>query len=50
MSFVCSAIALEWGVKGDIVTAIIAFMVGVIIDAMIIDALDTLVTIKGGEE
>ena len=50
MSFVCSLIALEWGTKGDIVTAIIAFWVGVMIDAVIIDALETLSTIEGDEE
>lgn len=50
MSFVCSVIALEWGIKGDIATAIIAFWVGVMIDAIIINKLETLATIEGGEE
>lgn len=50
MSLVCSLIAIEWAIKGDVVTAIIAFWVGVIIDAIIIDALGTLATIEGGEE
>lgn len=50
MSFVCSVIAIEWGTKGDIVTAIIAFTVGIIIDAIIIDGLETLANIEGGEE
>ena len=49
MSFVCSIIAIEWAMNGDIVVAIIAFWVGVMIDSMIIDALETLAT-KGGEE
>lgn len=50
MSFVCSLIALEWATKGDVVVAIIAFWVGVMIDAMIIDTLETLSTIEGNEE
>lgn len=50
MSFVCSVIAIEWAIKGDIVTAIIAFTVGIIVDAVIIDELETLSTIEGGEE
>lgn len=50
MSLVCSLIAIEWGMNGDIVTAIIAFWVGIMIDAMIIDILGTLATIKRDEE
>ena len=50
MSFGCSVIAIEWAIKGDIVTAIIVFWIGIIIDAMIIDALETLTTIEGDEE
>lgn len=49
MSFGCSLIAIELAMKGDVVAAIIAFWVGVMIDAMIIDTLETLAT-KGGEE
>ena len=49
MSFGCSVIAIELAIKGNIVTAIIVFWIGVIIDAMIIDALETLTTIEGGE-
>lgn len=48
MSFVCSLIAIEWATNGDVVTAIITFWVGAMIDAMIIDALATLAT-KGDE-
>ena len=49
MSFVCSIIAIEWAINGDVVVALISFWFGVMIDAMIIDALETLAT-KGGEE
>ena len=50
MSFVCSVIAIELAIKGDVAVAIIAFWVGIIIDAMIINTLETLTTIEGGEE
>lgn len=50
MSFICSVIAIERAINGDVVVAIIAFVVGIMIDAMIIDALETLATIEGGEE
>ena len=50
MSFVCSIIAIELAIRGDAVVAIIAFWVGAMIDAMIIDELETLATIEGGEE
>lgn len=50
MSCGCSIIAIELAMKGNVVEAIIAFWVGIIIDAMIIDELETLATIEGGEE
>lgn len=50
MSFVCSLIAIEWAINGDIVTAILAFMFGIITDTLIIDALETLATIEEGEK
>lgn len=50
MSFICSIIAIELAIKGDVIVAIIAFWVGVMIDAMIIDELETLSTMEGGEE
>lgn len=40
MSFVCSIIAIELAMKGDVVVAIIVFWIGGMIDAMIIDALE----------
>lgn len=49
MSVVCSIIALELAMKGDVVAAIIAFWTGIMIDAMIIDRLETLSTIGEGK-
>ena len=48
MSFGCSVIAIELAMKGDVFEAIIAFWVGIMIDAMIIDELETLAT-DGGQ-
>lgn len=50
MSFVCSLIAIEWVINGDIVTAILAFVFGIIIGSLLIDAVETLVAIEGGEK
>lgn len=50
MSFICSIIAIELAIKGDVVVAIIAFWVGAMIDAMIIDKLEALSTMEGGKE
>ena len=50
MSLVCSVMAIELAIKGDVVMAIIAFWVGAMIDVMIIDMLNTLATIEGGEK
>lgn len=50
MSFGCSVIAIELAIRGDVFEAIIVFWIGIIIDAMIIDTLETLTTIEGGED
>lgn len=49
MTLICSIIALEWAMDGNVVGAIIIFWAGGMIDAMIIDTLETL-TAKGGSE
>lgn len=50
MTLACSIITLDWGTKGDVVGAIIMFLVGIVIDVMIVDELGKFITIKGGEE
>ncbi len=50
MTLICSIIALEWGTKGNAVGAIIMFLVGIMIDVMIVDELEKFITIEGVEK
>lgn len=50
MSFICSVIAIELATKGGVGVAIIVFMVGIMIDVLIIDALETSLSTEGSEK